>query len=460
MATIRIILKTDKTTAKGEHPIALRLADANNKRVHFYTGFYSTDKFFDTSKDGGRFFQGRGVKAFTVERKEEGGAVKLYSNKEANEILSDYETRAKDILKRYAENHINWSIAQFRDDFENKPNRELFYAYAYSVIESEYQKQGRYKKAEIAKGAIKSFERYDKDFKKKTFTDITSSYIQGYVKYCSDQDNSDNTIAIRLREIRRVFNIAIRDKVIPQEVYPFSSGREDGKVRIPKTPPNRTNKYLTVESLYKLESTSFENHVLERTKRLFLFSYYSRGMNWKDMALLRKSSFYPKTVTDENTHESKQVTMMEYRRSKTKGQFEIQVTDKIQKQLDWFKENTTTYSDYVLPIIQVDVEPKKLDAYLSQVRKRFNHSLRDIAKALELPESQLDITSYTSRHSFAMTMQTINKPVEVISQALGHQSLKTTEHYLERFSSTRMAKETDIDLADIMSKLKEKNATQ
>ena len=135
MAAIRMILKKSKTNSKGEHPVLLRLADSDNKRATFTTGFYSTEKYFDTSKDGGRFFQGRGVKAFTVERKEEGGAVKQYSNKEANEILSDYETRAKDILKRYAENHINWSIAQFRDDFENKPNRELFYAYAYSVIE-------------------------------------------------------------------------------------------------------------------------------------------------------------------------------------------------------------------------------------------------------------------------------------------------------------------------------------
>ena len=307
---------------------------------------------------------------------------------------------------------------------------------------------------------LRSLKLYDTQIETRSFQDINARYLEGYLDHCKAKGNSDATIKIRLEVIRRIFNIAIRDKVVPEELYPFSSGKEDGKMRLPKTPPNRTNKYLTVESLYKLESTTFENHVLERTKRLFLFSYYSRGMNWKDMALLRKTSFYPKTVTDEKTHESKQVTMMEYRRSKTKGQFEIQVTDKIQGQLNWFKENTATYSDYVLPIIQVEVEPKKLDAYLSQVRKRFNHSLREIAKTLELPESQLEITSYTSRHSFAMTMQTINKPVEIISQALGHQSVNTTKHYLERFSSTKMAQETDIDLADIMSKMKEKNSTQ
>ena len=83
MAAIRFILKKDKTNAKGEHPIVLRLADSNNKRTHFATGFYSTEQYFDTSIQGGHFYQGRGVKTFYVERKEEDGRTKQYSNKEA-----------------------------------------------------------------------------------------------------------------------------------------------------------------------------------------------------------------------------------------------------------------------------------------------------------------------------------------------------------------------------------------
>jgi predicted metal-dependent hydrolase len=55
-----------------------------------------------------------------------------------------------------------------------------------------------------------------------------------------------------------------------------------------------------------------------------------------------------------------------------------------------------------------------------------------------------------------MTLQTIDKPVEIISNALGHKSVATTKHYLESFSSTRMAQETDINLAAIASKLNKK----
>lgn len=139
---------------------------------------------------------------------------------------------------------------------------------------------------------------------------------------------------------------------------------------------------------------------------------------------------------------------MQYRRSKTKGEFDIQVTPNIKGELDWFLENSRLYGSYVLPIIMEKVEPENLDEYLKQSRKRFNRNLKKLAKELNLPESQRDISIYTARHSFAMTLQDKGKSVEIISQALGHQSVETTKHYLAKFSTTRMAEETDINLTD------------
>lgn len=448
MATIRIVLKKEKTTPTGEHPIVLRLADSGNKRIQIATGFNSTERFFDTSKDGGRFFQGKGIKSFTVIRKEEDGSTKVYTNKEANDKLAALEERAHSIIRKYNEKHINWGFEQFRADFTNAPKREFFLSFAEDIIEKEYTARGRHKSAEVAREAIRSLKLYDPQLETKAFQDINVRYLNGYVDYCRSKGNSDSTIKIRLGEIRRFFNVAIREKIISQELYPFSSGKEDGKVRIPRTKPNKTDQYLSKESLRKLAQTSFDNHVLERTRHLFLFSVYCRGMNWKDMALLTNASIYPKTVFDEKTRQTTQVKALEYRRSKTKGEFEIQINTSIQSELDWFKENTTTFEDYLLPIIRVKVAPEGLDPYLSQIRKRCNHTLREIAIALDFPESERNITFYTARHSFAMYLQNKGKPVEIISQALGHQSVITTKHYLAKFSTTKMAEETDINLLD------------
>ncbi len=445
MATISIILKKSKTNAKGEHPILLRLADNTNKRTTFSTGFWSTENQFDTSC--GRFVQGRGHSVFTLLRKEEGGGEKQYTNKEANDELTKLENRARGIIKKYSEDHIDWGFERFRNDFTNAPKRNLFKSFSESIIDEEYEQQGRFKKAIIAREALNSLERYDKALAKKSIQDITPEYIQGYIKHCLKLGNSNNTIGIRLREIRRFYNLAIREKLVSPELYPFSSGKEDGKARIPRAEQNKTDQYLPLESMQKLAAAKIDDPYLDRTRHLFLFSYYCRGINWKDMALLKKNSFYKATVTDTSKKKARQVTMMQYKRSKTKGEFDIQVTPSIQAELDWFKQNTVLLEDYVLPIVSIKVEPVAFDEYIMQIRKRFNRSLKKLAKEIGLPESQQDITIYSARHSFAMTMQDKGKPVEIISQALGHQSVETTKHYLAKFSTTRMAEETDIDLS-------------
>ena len=444
MTKIRTILKSVKRP-DGKQQVLLLVSD-RGQRGYFTTGFYASSDQFDEGKEVGRFIQGRGVRGFQLERKEEDGSTKTYTNKEANDKLAELENRAKEILKKYNDGHTDWGFDQFRSDFVNAPKRKLFYSFAQETIEKEYRSRGRFGKAAIAEGALVSMKEYDPLIDKRSFHDITISYLNDYIAHCQSKKQSAGTISIRLREIRRIFNIAIRDKVVAPELYPFSSGKEDGKVRIPKTELNKTDQYLPLESMKKIANTTFDNSVLERTRHLFLFSYYCRGINWRDMALLTQDNLYHATVTDTSTQKSKQVTMLQYKRSKTKGEFDILVTPTIQQELDWFKINTVLFEDYLLPIISVKVEPEKLNDYLHQIRKRFNRSLKDIAKAVGLPESQQNISIYTARHSFAMTLQDKGKSVEIISQALGHQSVETTKHYLAKFSTTKMAEETDIDL--------------
>ena len=95
MATIRSILKSSKD-ADGRYPILLCISD-RGKRAYFSTGFSATEKEFEVTKDGGRYIQGKGIKKFYVDRKEEDGSIKSYSNMEANDKLATLETRAKEI---------------------------------------------------------------------------------------------------------------------------------------------------------------------------------------------------------------------------------------------------------------------------------------------------------------------------------------------------------------------------
>ena len=86
MTKIRSILKSTKE-ADGRHPVLLCLSD-HCKRSYFSTGFSASENEFEVTKEGGRFVQGKGIKKFTVVRKEEDGSLKEYTTKEANDKLA------------------------------------------------------------------------------------------------------------------------------------------------------------------------------------------------------------------------------------------------------------------------------------------------------------------------------------------------------------------------------------
>ena len=48
------------------------------------------------------------------------------------------------------------------------------------------------------------------------------------------------------------------------------------------------------------------------------------------------------------------------------------------------------------------------------------------------------ISFHTIRHSFAMALKEQNVPIEMISELLGHKSIKTTQIYLRSFSLEKM----------------------
>ena len=66
----------------------------------------------------------------------------------------------------------------------------------------------------------------------------------------------------------------------------------------------------------------------------------------------------------------------------------------------------------------------------------FNSSLKELANACGVTEM---VTSYSIRHSFATTLKEQNVPIEMISELLGHKSIKTTQIYLKSFSLEKLS---------------------
>ena len=439
-----MILQTDRMT-EGKYPIYLRVSD-RTRRAYRPTGFFATEEQVVKDDSGSiRYKQGKGVPQFNVSRIEAGQKVD-FTNKAANLKLEEMIAKVRKLIDGYTENEIDWTPEMLMNDFQKKPGRLTFEEYANKVIAEEYAAKGRFRRAGITKDMLRSLRRYDSQLSKRYIQDINKKYIDGYITYFANLGNKENTIGIRLREIRCILNMAIKDGVGSESSYPFSKDAKDDKVRISHLKNKTRKRYLPLENLQAMATTKLSKPYLEVYKHLFLFSLYSRGINWKDMALLTTDSFYMDTIRDDETNEDLEVKMMKYKRSKTKGEFDIMVTEEIQAELDWFKKNTALYKNYVLPIVLKETTPEHLDDYLKARGRRYNLALKEIAAELNFPASRLDVSAYWARHSFAMTMLGNKESVDVISHALGHQSIETTKTYLESYGAAFMAKHTRIDL--------------
>ena len=90
--------------------------------------------------------------------------------------------------------------------------------------------------------------------------------------------------------------------------------------------------------------------------------------------------------------------------------------------------------DYLISIVlNKDLSGIKLYNHIKSRLSTFNTNLKKLSQELKL--ENFDLTSYVSRHTMAMTLQNNNIPREVISQILDHKDMKTTNTYLDSFTS-------------------------
>ena len=183
----------------------------------------------------------------------------------------------------------------------------------------------------------------------------------------------------------------------------------------------RQKKALPVAELHKLLYEDPKSERLRRTQSIAALMFQFCGMSFADLAHLEKSAL-------ENN-------MLRYNRIKTKTPMSVEVLDSAQdiiKQLRNNQDSQSDYPDYLFDILRGDKRRKDVRAYreYQSALRRFNNCLKDLARALHLKSP---VTSYTLRHSWATTAKYRGVPIEMISESLGHKSIKTTQIYLKGF---------------------------
>ena len=282
--------------------------------------------------------------------------------------------------------------------FQNNRQGPSFNNYIRQQI-ARLKRLGKIRTSETYTAALRSFNGFMND-KEVLFDQINSDLIAEYEAYLKGRGNSPNTVSFYMRILKSVYNRAVEEGLTEQR-HPFKSVYTG----VEKT----LKRAISLNHLKRIKGLDLSlKPNLDFARDMFLFSFYTRGMSFIDMAYLRKKDL--------------QHSILSYRRRKTGQQLFIKWEKCMQEIVDKYPVNET---EYLLPIIiQRDVDYRK--QYTNELH-RVNHLLKKIGKQLGL---SIPLTMYVGRHSWASVAKSRNVPISVISEGMGHDSENTTQIYL------------------------------
>lgn len=170
-----------------------------------------------------------------------------------------------------------------------------------------------------------------------------------------------------------------------------------------------------------------------------LFMFNCRGMNFVDLAKLKKGQIW------EAKYENGQLVSgkLFYKRSKNKKDFLMALTLEAISILNEYDITNSENDDFVFPI-GYEEGSTGYERY-RQKRKRFNTRLRKLAALSGHPG--VSITSYSIRHSWASIAKGKGVSSDKIGEMMGHDDPKVTQVYLESFGNQELDEANEMIVA-------------
>ena len=274
------------------------------------------------------------------------------------------------------------------------------------------RKEGRHSTAHVYKNALFSFSKFC-GISNLSFRQVTRERLRCYGQYLNECGLKPNTISTYMRMLRSIYNRGVEAGNASYVPRLFSDVYTGVDVR--------QKKALSAAELHKLLYEDPKSERLRRTQSIAALMFQFCGMSFADLAHLEKSAL--------------ESNVLRYSRIKTKTPMSVEVLDSAKEMIDQLRNKQDSLPDcpdYLFDILHGDKKRKDERAYreYQSALRRFNNSLKDLARALHLNSP---VSSYTFRHSWATTAKYRGVSIEMISESLVHKTIKTTQIYLKGF---------------------------
>lgn len=268
--------------------------------------------------------------------------------------------------------------------------------------------------------------------------DVSPEWVNGFVDWLYNQHpDRPQTVDFYFRNVRAMCNhlLYLQKMKWPNGVNPFKGIVIKG-IR-------RSKRALSKEEVWLLLANSLRNQIKRshwEALDVLRFILYMRGMAFQDVYNLRWD------VVNAGAY-------IQYLRSKTGCSIDVAIPPEAMEIMERYRKAD---SPFVFPFLHSYQRGRGIKISEESALRRINRQARLIGEQAGL---SIPLTTYVMRHTWATLMLESGKPVELISQCLGHTSIRTTQIYLSNISIKRIDHEVDDMVNRMLRPKRQQNKT-
>lgn len=328
-----------------------------------------------------------------------------------NDILRMYEARSSDIMRALERDGIPFDFDTFEAEMfrvasassKAAPNVVEFVC----NLSAQMKAEGRHGNALLYDSLAVILDAHKP---KASLGDITPAWLTRFEHFMrAERKLAPNTMSVNMRTLRATCNRAVKSGAMRADWYPFKS------YTIGHLDQATTKRAISMEDFQRIISAAPADREEDLAQDLFAFSLFARGINMVDIAHLKRESLRDGRI--------------EYVRKKTHTHYSIALNAHTAALLE---KHQQPGSDYCFPILSdFHDNAKRQQERIHRVTVQTNKALRQIATRLGISTTKLSF--YAARHTYATALKERGASIEVISEAMGHADLRTTQIYLRSF---------------------------
>ena len=391
-ATVNVLCYKSKTLSNGEHPLMIRVCK-DGKKKYVSLGVSVKPQYWDFEKNRPK---------------------RSCPNKEQiNTLIKEQEQKYSEQILDFSSRNKSYTLTTLVETVDSSVKAKTVNGLFIEYIE-QLKKENRIGYALSVRQVYSSLVKLNAHLDI-YFQEIDVNWLKNYEFWLRGQKLAENTIGIRLRTLRVVYNLAVTEGLVKSDNYPFR------KYKVSRLHTITAKRAITKEQVKQIMSYNTDSSCFYKKLAvdMFAFSYLMGGINFTDMSLL----------TNDNIDNDRLI----YVRQKTKKRLILPLSEQAREIIDKYRDSKRKY---LFPILDNKSRTAtQVKDRIYDVLANVNHHLNEIGKSLGL---ELKITTYVARHSYATVLKRAGVSTAIISESLGHSSEKVTQIYLDCFENKQV----------------------